>query len=77
MTDTAGPSSATTRTVAASLLARLGAVCAVIPYALVALGLRLVMARLFFLSGPGLDRGAAGPDPRGHPRPRIFRDPAG
>jgi putative oxidoreductase len=51
MTDTAGLPSAASRSVGASILARLGAVCAVIPYALVALGLRLVMARLFFLSG--------------------------
>ena len=39
------------RSRSAAVIAKLVAVCAVIPYALVALGLRLVMARLFFLSG--------------------------
>jgi putative oxidoreductase len=39
------------RSVFASIVAKLVAVCAVIPYALVALGLRLIMARVFFLSG--------------------------
>jgi putative oxidoreductase len=39
------------RSVFASFVAKLVAVCAVIPYALVALGLRLIMARVFFLSG--------------------------
>jgi putative oxidoreductase len=34
-----------------SIIAKLGVVCAAIPYALVALGLRLIMARVFFLSG--------------------------
>jgi putative oxidoreductase len=51
MTDTAGLPAAASRTVAASILAKVVAVLAVIPYALVALGLRFVMARLFFLSG--------------------------
>ena len=51
MADTAERPPVKSRSVAASILARLVAVCAVIPYALVALGLRLVMARLFFLSG--------------------------
>ena len=39
------------RSRSAAFIAKLVALCAVIPYALVALGLRLVMARLFFLSG--------------------------
>jgi len=39
------------RSVFASIIAKLVAVCAVIPYALVGLGLRLIMARVFFLSG--------------------------
>ena len=38
------------RSIFASIVAKLVAVCAVI-YALVALGLRLIMARVFFLSG--------------------------
>ena len=39
------------RSMIAAIVDKLVAFCAVIPYALVALGLRLVMARLFFTSG--------------------------
>src|SRR3954470_4953891 len=39
------------RSIIASLVDKLVALCAVVPYALVALGLRFVMARVFFLSG--------------------------
>ncbi len=49
MTGIAAP--ATPRSIAAAIVDKLVAFCRVIPYALVALGLRAVMARLFFLSG--------------------------
>ena len=50
MTDTpARP--ARSRSIIALIIDKLVALCAVIPYALVALGLRFVMARVFFLSG--------------------------
>ena len=39
------------RSITASTVAKLAAVCGVIPYALIALLLRFVMARVFFLSG--------------------------
>jgi putative oxidoreductase len=39
------------RSRSASIVAKFVAFCAAIPYALVALGLRLIMARVFFLSG--------------------------
>src|SRR3954470_19439986 len=39
------------RSIIASLVDKLVALCAVVPYALIALGLRFVMARVFFLSG--------------------------
>src|SRR5947207_16008214 len=39
------------RSITASIVDKLVALCAVIPYALVALGLRFVMARVFFVSG--------------------------
>ena len=39
------------RSIIASIVASWSRLCAVIPYALVALGLRFVMARVFFLSG--------------------------
>ena len=41
----------------ALIIAKLVALCAVIPYALVALGLRLVIARVFFLSGQTMIEG--------------------
>ena len=49
MTETAEP--AASRSLIASTIDKLVAVCGVIPYALVALLLRLVMARVFFFSG--------------------------
>ena len=49
MTETAEPPAS--RSIVASIVDKLVAVCAVIPYALVALLLRLVMARVFFFSG--------------------------
>jgi len=49
MTDTAEPPAP--RSIIASIIDKLVAVCGVIPYALVALLLRLVMARVFFFSG--------------------------
>ena len=49
MTGTAAP--AIPRSIAAGIVDKLVAFCRVVPYALVALGLRAVMARLFFLSG--------------------------
>jgi putative oxidoreductase len=50
MTDTpARP--ARSRSIIALIIDKLVALCALIPYALVALGLRFVMARVFFLSG--------------------------
>ena len=51
MTDVAARPASRPRSVTAWLVAKLVALCAVIPYALVALVLRLVMARVFFLSG--------------------------
>jgi putative oxidoreductase len=39
------------RPVVARFFAKLVALCAIVPYALVALGLRLVMARVFFIEG--------------------------
>ena len=42
---------ARSRSIVALIIDKLVALCAVIPYALVALGLRFVMARVFFLSG--------------------------
>ena len=42
---------ARSRSIVALIIDKLIALCAVIPYALVALGLRFVMARVFFLSG--------------------------
>jgi len=50
MTDIAAQP-ARSHSVVASIADKLVALCALIPYALVALGLRLVMARVFFLSG--------------------------
>jgi len=41
----------------ALIIAKLVALCAVIPYALIALGLRLVIARVFFLSGQAMIEG--------------------
>jgi putative oxidoreductase len=45
----------------ASIIAKLVALCAGIPYALVALGLRLLMARVFLLSGQPMIDGPAVP----------------
>jgi putative oxidoreductase len=51
MTDIALQSAPPSRSAVASLMVGLVALCAIIPYALVALGLRLLMARVFFLLG--------------------------
>src|SRR6266567_1318187 len=51
MTDMPAHPAVRSRSIIASIVATLVALCAVIPYALVALGLRFVMARVFFLSG--------------------------
>jgi putative oxidoreductase len=45
------PQPARSRSIIATIVAKLIALCAGFPYAVVALGLRLVMARVFFLSG--------------------------
>lgn len=48
------------RSIIAIIFDRLAAVCAVlVPYALIALGLRLIMARTFFVSGQGKIDGPA------------------
>ena len=51
MTDLAAPPARGSNSIIASIVDKLVALCAVIPYALIALGLRFVMARIFFLSG--------------------------
>lgn len=51
MTETAAGSPPASRSIVALIVDKFVAVCAVIPYTLVALGLRVVMARVFFLSG--------------------------
>jgi putative oxidoreductase len=51
MTDTAARPAAGSNSIIALIVDKLVALCGVIPYALVALGLRFVMARVFFLSG--------------------------
>ena len=51
MTDIPAHPPARSRSIIAGTVATLVALCAVIPYALVGLGLRFVMARVFFLSG--------------------------
>jgi putative oxidoreductase len=52
MTDIAArPAPAASRSLIASFVGGLVALCAIVPYAVVALGLRLVMARVFFLAG--------------------------
>ncbi len=51
MTDIAARATPGSRSLIALIVEQLVAVCAVVPYALVGLGLRLVMARVFFLSG--------------------------
>jgi putative oxidoreductase len=51
MTDLAADPPPRSHSFIAAAVAKLVAVCSVIPYALVALGLRFVMARVFFLSG--------------------------
>lgn len=53
MTDTTAPPAPRSRSLTAALGAGLVALCAIVPYSLVALGLRLLMARVFFLSGQG------------------------
>jgi putative oxidoreductase len=55
----AQPTPRRSRSYAAHVIDRIVAVCSVIPYALVALVLRLVMARAFFLSGQAM---VVGPD---------------
>jgi putative oxidoreductase len=47
------PPPARSRSIIATIVAKLVAVCAGIPYALIALGLRFVIARVFFLAGQG------------------------
>ena len=51
MSEVAEPPAPRSHSFIASAADKLVALCGVIPYALVALGLRLVMARVFFLSG--------------------------
>jgi putative oxidoreductase len=51
MTEIPAQPAVRSRSITASIVATLVALCAVIPYALVALGLRFVMARVFFPSG--------------------------
>jgi putative oxidoreductase len=51
ITDFAPRPSPQSGSIIASIIEKLVALCAVIPYALVALGLRFVMARVFFLPG--------------------------
>ena len=58
MTEISAQSAVRSRSIIASIVATLVALCAVVPYALVALGLRVVIARVFFL-GPDQDRGPA------------------
>jgi putative oxidoreductase len=51
MTDIAVQPAPSSRSLIASIVGGLLAICAIVPYALVGLGLRLLMARVFFLSG--------------------------
>jgi putative oxidoreductase len=51
MTEIAARPAPGSRSIVALIVDKLVALCALIPYALVALGLRFVMARIFFLSG--------------------------
>jgi putative oxidoreductase len=51
MTDIAARPAPRSNSIIATIVDKLVALCGVIPYALVALGLRVVMARIFFLSG--------------------------
>ena len=51
MTEIPAQPAVRSRSIIASIVATLVALCAVVPYALVALGLRFVIARVFFLSG--------------------------
>jgi putative oxidoreductase len=51
MTDTPASPAVRSRSIVARIVAVLVALCAIIPYALVALGLRFVMAWVFFVSG--------------------------
>ncbi|HKA81351.1 MAG TPA: DoxX family protein [Xanthobacteraceae bacterium] len=51
MAEIAPRPAAGSRSIVVRFFAKLTAVCAVIPYALVGLALRLIMARVFFLSG--------------------------
>jgi putative oxidoreductase len=51
MTDVSTPVAPRSHSILASIIDKLIALCALIPYALVALGLRMVMAGVFFLSG--------------------------
>ena len=62
MTEIAARPAPGSRSIIALIVDKLVALCAVIPYALVALGLRLVMARIFFLLRPRQDRRAGHPD---------------
>ena len=49
------------RPIVARFVARLVALCAIVPYALIALGLRLLMARTFFFDGQGKIEGPVVP----------------
>ena len=51
MTDIAARPAPASRSLIASFVGALVALCAIVPYAVVALGLRMVMARVFFLAG--------------------------
>src|SRR5947209_3225719 len=61
MTDISGPAPARYHSLVVVVLTRLVALFGLTPYALVALGLRLVMARVFFLSGQSKINGPSVP----------------
>ena len=51
ITDTTPRRAPRSESIIATIVAKVVALCGIVPFALVALGLRLVMARVFFLSG--------------------------
>jgi len=61
MTDITVRPTHTSGSTTALIIAKLVALCGVIPYALIALGLRFVIARVFFLSGQTMIDGPAVP----------------
>jgi putative oxidoreductase len=65
MTDIAARAEPRSNSTVALIVDKLVALCAVIPYSLIALGLRFVMARIFFLSGQGKIDGPVVPVPLG------------